>query len=91
MLTLPLLKALWDDPDRYVTRSVANHLGDIGKDHLELLIQTCSSWLEELDEVPDENGQGASLAHSARSTSPRQEKERCRPRLTPTRCPNSLR
>lgn len=54
MLTLPLLTSLRDDPVRYVTRSVANHLGDIGKDHLTLLLQTCSSWLDDLDGVPKE-------------------------------------
>jgi 3-methyladenine DNA glycosylase AlkC len=49
-LSLPLLTALRDDPDRYVTRSVANHLGDIGKDHRELLLQTCDEWLNDLDQ-----------------------------------------
>jgi 3-methyladenine DNA glycosylase AlkC len=44
-LTLPLLTTLRDDPDRYVTRSVANHLGDIGKDHLDVLLDTTESWL----------------------------------------------
>lgn len=49
-ITLPLLTALRDDPDRYVTRSVANHLGDIGKDHRILLLQTCDQWLDDLDQ-----------------------------------------
>ena len=49
-LTLPFLVALRDDPDRYVTRSVANHLGDIGKDHPDVLLDTCQQWLEELTE-----------------------------------------
>jgi 3-methyladenine DNA glycosylase AlkC len=48
-LTLPLLTALRDDPDRYVTRSVANHLGDIGKDHPEVLFGICREWLEDLE------------------------------------------
>lgn len=51
-LCLPLLSALRDDPCRYVTRSVANHLGDIGKDHPEVLFQTCATWLEELQTHP---------------------------------------
>ena len=35
--TLPLLRALQDDPSAYVRRSVANHLNDIAKDHPELV------------------------------------------------------
>jgi 3-methyladenine DNA glycosylase AlkC len=46
-LTLPLLKALKIDSCRYVTRSVANHLADIGKDNLPLLLETCEHWLAE--------------------------------------------
>jgi 3-methyladenine DNA glycosylase AlkC len=41
--TLPLLRALQDDPSDYVRRSVANHLNDIAKDHPELVV----SWLRE--------------------------------------------
>jgi hypothetical protein len=37
--TLPLLRALQDDPSAYVRRSVANHLNDIAKDHPELVAQ----------------------------------------------------
>ena len=57
-LTLPLLESLRDDPELYVRRSVANHLGDIAKDHLELVLDVCETWLEELDgsdEAKDEN------------------------------------
>lgn len=46
-LALPLLEQLKDDDVRYVTRSVANHLGDIGKAHLEVLLDTCARWLKE--------------------------------------------
>ncbi len=42
---LPLLERLVDDPDLYVRRSVANHLGDIAKDHPELAFATCRTWL----------------------------------------------
>ena len=35
--TLPLLRALQDDPSSYVRRSVANHLNDIAKDHPDLV------------------------------------------------------
>jgi 3-methyladenine DNA glycosylase AlkC len=41
--TLPLLRALQDDPSEYVRRSVANHLNDIAKDHPALVAQ----WLDE--------------------------------------------
>jgi 3-methyladenine DNA glycosylase AlkC len=51
-LCLPLLAALRDDPCRYVTRSVANHLGDIGKDHPAVLFRTCSAWLDQLQTHP---------------------------------------
>ncbi len=44
---LPILEALKDDPDRYVVRSVANHLGDIAKDHLALVLATGWRWLDE--------------------------------------------
>jgi 3-methyladenine DNA glycosylase AlkC len=51
-LTLPLLEDLRDDSDRYVTRSVANHLGDIGKDHPGVLLETAARWLDDLERVP---------------------------------------
>lgn len=41
---LPLLEALKDDPSRYVQRSVANHLNDIGKDHPQLLFRLAENW-----------------------------------------------
>jgi 3-methyladenine DNA glycosylase AlkC len=44
--SLPLLEALRDDPDLYVRRSVANHLGDIAKDHAELAFGICERWVE---------------------------------------------
>lgn len=43
---LPILEALKDDLDLYVRRSVANHLGDIAKDHPDLAFQLCERWLE---------------------------------------------
>ncbi len=45
--TLPILEALKNDPSLYVRRSVANHLGDIAKDHPELVFNTCERWLRE--------------------------------------------
>lgn len=43
---LPILEALKDDPDLYVRRSVANHLGDIAKDHPGLVFALCERWAE---------------------------------------------
>lgn len=43
--TLPILEALNNDPSLYVRRSVANHLGDIAKDHPELVFSICERWL----------------------------------------------
>jgi 3-methyladenine DNA glycosylase AlkC len=42
--SLPILEKLKDDSDLYVRRSVANHLGDIAKDHLELALNICEKW-----------------------------------------------
>jgi 3-methyladenine DNA glycosylase AlkC len=42
---LALLERLKDDPERYVQRSVANNLNDIGKDHPDLMVEVCARWL----------------------------------------------
>jgi 3-methyladenine DNA glycosylase AlkC len=42
---LPILEALKDDADLYVRRSVANHIGDIAKDHPQLAFELCERWL----------------------------------------------
>lgn len=47
---LGLLELLKDDPSLYVRRSVANNLNDIGKDHPDLLVDTCRRWLEDATE-----------------------------------------
>lgn len=47
---LALLERLKDDPERYVQRSVANNLNDIGKDHPELLVEVCREWSREAPE-----------------------------------------
>lgn len=44
--TLPILEALKDDADPSVRRSVANHVGDIAKDHPALAFELCGRWLE---------------------------------------------
>jgi 3-methyladenine DNA glycosylase AlkC len=43
---LPILEALKDDTDLYVRRSVANHIGDIAKDHPRLAFELCERWLD---------------------------------------------
>ncbi len=40
----PILEALKDDPERYVQKSVANNLNDIGKDHPDALVNRCRAW-----------------------------------------------
>ena len=42
--SLSILEALKNDPDLYVRRSVANHLGDIAKDNLQLALELCENW-----------------------------------------------
>jgi len=42
---IPILEALKDDQELYVRRRVANHLGDIAKDHPELAYAVCERWL----------------------------------------------
>jgi len=44
--SLIILERLKNDPDLYVRRSVANHVGDIAKDHLDLALDLCESWLD---------------------------------------------
>lgn len=46
---LPILEALKNDPSLYVRRSVANHLGDIAKDHPALAFAVCERWLTDAD------------------------------------------
>lgn len=44
---LELLELLVDDPAEYVRRSVANHLGDVAKDHPERAVAVAARWLAE--------------------------------------------
>ena len=46
---LKLLEKLKDDPELYVRRSVANHLGDVAKDHPQRVFDLCERWLAEAD------------------------------------------
>jgi 3-methyladenine DNA glycosylase AlkC len=41
---IALLELLKDDPERYVQRSVANNLNDIGKDNPDLAVDVCRRW-----------------------------------------------
>lgn len=60
--TLPLLKALQDDPSAYVRRSVANHLNDIAKDHPDLVADWVKRHLPRADKT-----RTALLRHASRS------------------------
>ena len=43
--SIPILEELKDDLDLYVRRRVANHVGDIAKDNLDIALQLCEAWL----------------------------------------------
>ncbi len=51
-LTIPLLEQLKDDPELYVRRSVANHLGDLLKDSPQLVYEICRTWIREVKNKP---------------------------------------
>lgn len=44
--SLPILEHLKDDEDLYVRRSVANHVGDIAKDNMDVALDLCEKWLD---------------------------------------------
>ena len=44
---LTILESLKSDQSSYVRRSVANNLGDIAKDHPDLVFEICESWLSD--------------------------------------------
>lgn len=50
---LALLDRLVDDPSPYVRRSVANHLGDVAKDHPDLAIAVARRWMQERPDRPE--------------------------------------
>ena len=50
---LPILKALKNDTDEVVRRSVANHLNDICKDNPEIAIQLALDWFGKTNETND--------------------------------------
>ncbi|MCB1172552.1 MAG: DNA alkylation repair protein [Leptospiraceae bacterium] len=49
---LKLLEKLKDDPELYVRRSVANNLGDISKDHPDMVTNLAECWLSEAKLLP---------------------------------------
>jgi 3-methyladenine DNA glycosylase AlkC len=51
---LPILDALYADPTRFVTRSVANHLNDISKINADLVLDTVVRWQESGAQHPKE-------------------------------------
>ena len=59
---LALLERLKDDPATLVRRSVANSLNDLGKVYPDLLIRTCTAWLQ--DATPERR---ALVEHALRS------------------------
>jgi len=54
-LSLPLLEKLKNDSELYIRRSVANHLGDIAKDHPNVVFDVCQKWLDEIEQLSDSN------------------------------------
>lgn len=66
---IELLELLKDDSIRYVTRSVANNLNDIGKDHPDTLYSIARRWLKD---APDERTW--LVKHALRSAIKRKEK-----------------
>lgn len=59
---VPVLDALYRDPDTAVRRSVANHLNDLSRDHPDLVVDTAARWLA----APDENTPGL-VRHALRT------------------------
>ncbi|MCK5702178.1 MAG: hypothetical protein KAI29_13530 [Cyclobacteriaceae bacterium] len=45
--SIRILEHLKNDPDLYVRRSVANHVGDIAKDNLGITLELCRAWLDD--------------------------------------------
>jgi len=64
--TIALLERLKDDPSAYVRRSVANHVGDIAKDHPERAFALCRRWLEEVGAGSAGAARRALIRHAVR-------------------------
>lgn len=61
-IMVPVLDALYRDPDPVVRRSVANHLNDLSRDHPALVVEAAARWLA----APDENS-SALVRHALRT------------------------
>lgn len=61
--TLALLELLRDDPSPNVRRSVANHLGDVAKDHPERVVALLAGWRAE---APNDAALEALARHAVR-------------------------
>jgi 3-methyladenine DNA glycosylase AlkC len=61
-VTVPILDALYRDPDPVVRRSVANHLNDLSRDHADLVVTVARRWLQ----APDGNTP-ATVRHALRT------------------------
>jgi 3-methyladenine DNA glycosylase AlkC len=74
---LPILEQLKDDASSYVRRSVANHLGDILKDHPTTAYGICHRWAEEVAKSDSElaNNRRWMLRHAVRLPAKRGNKE----------------
>jgi 3-methyladenine DNA glycosylase AlkC len=44
--SIQILEKLKNDENHYVRKSVANHIGDIAKDNLDLALKICNDWLK---------------------------------------------
>jgi 3-methyladenine DNA glycosylase AlkC len=64
--TIALLERLKDDSSAYVRRSVANHVGDIAKDHPERAFQLCRRWLAEVGDDDTGAARRALIRHALR-------------------------
>jgi 3-methyladenine DNA glycosylase AlkC len=63
---LHLIAALRADPSAYVRRSVANHLGDVAKDHPALAVDTARAWLDEVGGPGGDPERAALVKHALR-------------------------
>jgi 3-methyladenine DNA glycosylase AlkC len=71
--TIALLERLKDDPCAYVRRSVANHVGDIAKDHPAIAFALCQRWLDEVGAAAAGEPRRAVVRHALRLPAQRGE------------------